>query len=659
MAQELYIPSMDGIIQTVNTSLGNVFQDNRDASFNNVDISGILKSSNTSNTINFSSHLIPSSNDSFDIGSAEYKVRDLYVSNNSIFIGDVNKLDIDTNGSLVLRKRKTNIVPSGLFEDLTNSDLGFDKTNNGAILDDINDKLGLNTSITNFSQMKLENWKSYSDKIRNNANKIKKEVNELFKPTESNDWEEEKKLSGLITDYNNANFNNISISGNIIPVNDNEISLGTSTKSFKDVYIGPGSLYVNGKKVIEDDSTSMVFKTDNNQNLTIQTTGTSGLLKFNSDYNITLDPSGSIDLISSKLNFKDNITLDTINNDAINIDCRLNIKSDLYLQSNSIDSYLYTGSNFIIDPYQHNDDRGKVIIKGDLEVQGSTTTIHSTTLDICDNRIKLNATTSSDAGIDISFNDGTSKSFYYDKSNSKWKTDNTSLDIGSGQLTSGDLTVNGNVSFNSNIDFNGKISLNNNYGTANQVLVSNGSNSAVSWENQISYTGGTGVSINGSNEISIGQNVATNSNITFNSIRSDYNYSSDYRTIEKSGVMNAYSGQWTTIATFMQNQTTNTWRSAEIIIEEAHSPTNGGDKGGGIWVGNFTYNFNNNGGRTVSIGSFTRISGHGGSITFRFVALSNNNALSGARLEVYNYREITNFLKYKFKFHALDAFTLS
>jgi hypothetical protein len=40
MAQELYIPSMDGIIQTVNTSLGNVFQDNRDASFNNVDVSG-------------------------------------------------------------------------------------------------------------------------------------------------------------------------------------------------------------------------------------------------------------------------------------------------------------------------------------------------------------------------------------------------------------------------------------------------------------------------------------------------------------------------------------------------------------------------------------------------------------------------------------------
>ena len=109
----------------------------------------------------------------------------------------------------------------------------------------------------------------------------------------------------------------------------------------------------------------------------------------------------------------------------------------------------------------------------------------------------------------------------------------------------------------------------------------------------------------------------------------------------------------------MQNETTNTWRSAEIIIEETHSPGNGGDKGGGLWIGNFTYIFHNEGGRTVSIGSISRISGHGGSITFKFVALSNNNASSGARLEVYNYRGSTNYMAYKFRFHSLDAFQLS
>ena len=94
-------------------------------------------------------------------------------------------------------------------------------------------------------------------------------------------------------------------------------------------------------------------------------------------------------------------------------------------------------SNMVIDPYPHDDITGILIIKGDLDVQGLTTTINSTTLDICDNRIKLNATTSIDAGIDISFNDGTSKSFYYDKTDSQWKTDDASLNIGSGIITAG------------------------------------------------------------------------------------------------------------------------------------------------------------------------------------------------------------------------------
>jgi hypothetical protein len=36
----------------------------------------------------FSGHILPDVNDTYDIGSAEYKIRDLYVSDNSIHIGD-------------------------------------------------------------------------------------------------------------------------------------------------------------------------------------------------------------------------------------------------------------------------------------------------------------------------------------------------------------------------------------------------------------------------------------------------------------------------------------------------------------------------------------------------------------------------------------------
>ena len=98
---------------------------------------------------------------------------------------------------------------------------------------------------------------------------------------------------------------------------------------------------------------------------------------------------------------------------------------------------LHAPSTFIIDPQTIGDNSGKVQIKGDLEVLGTQTTIHSNIVDICDNRIRLNASTSLDAGIDISFTDGTSKSFYYNKTDSQWKTDDASLNIGNGVISAG------------------------------------------------------------------------------------------------------------------------------------------------------------------------------------------------------------------------------
>ena len=44
----------------------------------------------------------------------------------------------------------------------------------------------------------------------------------------------------------------VSISGDIFPTADNTYSLGSSSMAWKDVYIGPGSLYINNKKIISD-----------------------------------------------------------------------------------------------------------------------------------------------------------------------------------------------------------------------------------------------------------------------------------------------------------------------------------------------------------------------------------------------------------------------
>jgi len=90
---------------------------------------------------------------------------------------------------------------------------------------------------------------------------------------------------------------------------------------------------------------------------------------------------------------------------------------------------LHAPNIFIIDPRPIDDIAGKVQIKGDLEVLGNQTTIQSTIVDICDNRIRLNALTNIlDAGIDVSIN-STTKSFIYQFNDNAWNIDDASLNI--------------------------------------------------------------------------------------------------------------------------------------------------------------------------------------------------------------------------------------
>jgi len=67
------------------------------------------------------------------------------------------------------------------------------------------------------------------------------------------------------------------MSGDIVPLTDNVHSLGSATKMWKDIYVGPGSLYVNGKKVIEDVSNTMNITTSLDQNLAVKTSGAGAL----------------------------------------------------------------------------------------------------------------------------------------------------------------------------------------------------------------------------------------------------------------------------------------------------------------------------------------------------------------------------------------------
>ena len=58
-------------------------------------------------------HILPSINAAYDLGNAEYKIRHLFLSTNSLWVGDDHKVEI-VGGKQKYRKRKKGIVPAGV-----------------------------------------------------------------------------------------------------------------------------------------------------------------------------------------------------------------------------------------------------------------------------------------------------------------------------------------------------------------------------------------------------------------------------------------------------------------------------------------------------------------------------------------------------------------
>ncbi len=71
-----------------------------------------------------------------------------------------------------------------------------------------------------------------------------------------------------------TNIANVSITGSIIPTVDNFYYLGSPAFRWHSLYVGPGSIYVNGQKVLQTDmSNSVVMSADDAQNVIVKTTG--------------------------------------------------------------------------------------------------------------------------------------------------------------------------------------------------------------------------------------------------------------------------------------------------------------------------------------------------------------------------------------------------
>jgi len=108
--------------------------------------------------------------------------------------------------------------------------------------------------------------------------------------------------------------------------------------------------------------------------------------------------------------------------------------------------YIAGPSTFTIDPAAVGDNTGTVVIAGNLQVDGTTTTINSTTLTVDDKLITLasgsaNAGAANGAGIEVEISGATNPSLTYDGTNDEW-------DFNKDVNVTGTLTASGGSSNN-------------------------------------------------------------------------------------------------------------------------------------------------------------------------------------------------------------------
>ena len=146
------------------------FSDDVDVSDNltvggNIDISGQLSVGDEQGTtaITLKGHIIPSANAQYDLGNAEYKIRHLFLSDNSIWLGDDHKIDV-SGGKMKFKKRNKTQVPMAIIE------AGGDE--GGALS---------HAGVGSLSEMTLSKWRKYAKTLNIGGGVGKAEVENIFR----------------------------------------------------------------------------------------------------------------------------------------------------------------------------------------------------------------------------------------------------------------------------------------------------------------------------------------------------------------------------------------------------------------------------------------------------------------------------------------------
>jgi hypothetical protein len=205
----------------------------------------------------------------------------------------------------------------------------------------------------------------------------------------------------------------LTLAGNILPASTLTYNLGSPTMQWHSMYVGPGSLYVNGQKVLQDESGTIVMSADMDQNISVQTKGAGDII---------LDPTGTgtISLrgpvqvqAGSFMSSSDGNPIQFGNQIAVDALTSKSANTDLTITANG------TGVVRVSDD---------MTITGNLNVTGTTTNLSVTNLAINDNIVDIaSATTGTptqNAGIRVVRGDSPATQVRWNESGAKWEFTN-------------------------------------------------------------------------------------------------------------------------------------------------------------------------------------------------------------------------------------------
>lgn len=128
--------------------------------------------------ISTAGHILPATNNTFDIGSAELKVRDMYISTASLWVGDDHKVAI-SDGKMKFLKRRSDRVPSGAAA-TSGADFEPDLDGDLALIDPVG-SIPATTKMKNFT---LAQWEEYR--------RVRLIAGPIYDKDEALDWEQEE-----------------------------------------------------------------------------------------------------------------------------------------------------------------------------------------------------------------------------------------------------------------------------------------------------------------------------------------------------------------------------------------------------------------------------------------------------------------------------------